>query len=97
MSTFRISYFLHLLQFGNQLLVVPAHGALNGFVCLQSLQRLLSRTIVSIAEDLCKLLRAEFFWQLSKALYEFGGTASLLSGIPQLVVVVHTMQVVEPM
>ena len=71
------------LQFGNQLLVVSAHGALNGFVSLQSLQRLLTRTIVGIAENLCELLRAEFFWLLTEALYEFVGPASLLSGITQ--------------
>ena len=92
--TFRL--LLNRRKFGNELLVVAAHGALYGLVCLQTLQGLLRGAVVGVAEGLCKLLRAELLGQQSEALNELVCAAALLGGIAQLVVVVSTMQFVVP-
>ena len=98
MSTFLLSYFPHLYgrKFGNQFLVVTAHGTLNGFVILQTLQRLLSCASVCIAEYLCKLLGGEFVWQQTETVLVLRRAATLLCGITQLVIVVFTVQFVIP-
>ena len=62
MSTFLLSYFptfLLSLQFVNELLIVSAHGTLDGLVRFQTLQRLLPCAAVGVAEHLCELLYGE--------------------------------------
>ena len=93
MSAFLLSYFPHLYgwKFGNEFLVVTAHGAYYGFVSLQTLQRFLSSTIIGIAECIGELFRSEFIRQQSKTLLELRRAATQLCGITQLVFVVLTV------
>jgi len=96
MSTFLLSYFPHLYgrKFGNEFLVVPAHGTLNGLVILQTLQRLLPCPIVRIAEYLRKLFCCKFVWQQTETLLELIRATALLGSITQLIVIVKAMQFV---
>ena len=75
---------------------MATHGALDGFVCLQTLQCLLRSTIIGIAEGLGKLFCRELLRQQSETLLELIGAPTLLGGILQLIVVVETMQFIIP-
>lgn len=97
MSTFLLSCFLCTLQFGDKFLVVSAHGAFDGFVIQQAFQCFLCRAIVRVAKHLGELLGGELLGQLAETLDELVGASALLSSINQLVVVILSVQVVEPM
>ena len=75
-----LSYFPHSYcrKFGNEFLVVATHGALDGFVCLQTLQGLLCCAIVGIAECLGKYFRTEFVWQQAETILELIRATTLL-------------------